>query len=69
MNDQPKRSSIDTEIVYDEAGSSALSNGEAIAAGVSAAQHAAELTPIAVEGDGCHAGAKTLHDAAAAAGK
>jgi chlorophyllide a reductase subunit Y len=57
----------DAEIVYDEAASAPLSNGPAIAQ--------AGLNPVASEsqpsgdGLGCHAGAKTMHQAASAAGK
>jgi chlorophyllide a reductase subunit Y len=51
------------EVVYDQAGSAAPSNGPA--------SDAAPMTgePAAGEGGGCHAGAKTMREAAAAAGK
>jgi chlorophyllide a reductase subunit Y len=69
MTDQSPRPASETEIVYDDAGSSVLTNGDAIAAGASASAAAAEMMPVATDGAGCHAGAKTLHEAAAAAGK
>ncbi len=57
-----------TESVYDEAGETALSNGAAVAAGPVETQGADGLVASG-DGIGCHAGAKTMHAAANAAGK
>ncbi len=55
------------EIVYDDAASAPLSNGDVVDAGP---PDAARIDPSAtVDGMGCHAGAKTMRDAATAAGK
>jgi chlorophyllide a reductase subunit Y len=56
-----------SEAVYDDTASSALSNGEAIAR--ETAVIAAQPQVASGDGIGCHAGAKTMHDAASAAGK
>jgi chlorophyllide a reductase subunit Y len=59
--------SVKSEIVYDEAGSAGLSNAAAVSA-AKAEPHAPE--PVASgDGAGCHAGAKTMREAAALAGK
>ena len=67
MNERTHSNGHDTEIVYDDAASAPLSNGAAVDAPV------IEPAPAALaqsgDGIGCHAGAKTMHDAASAAGK
>ncbi|MGZ5920337.1 MAG: chlorophyllide a reductase subunit Y [Rhizomicrobium sp.] len=55
------------EVVYDDAASVPLSNGEVVTTAV-AEDRPATLVQSG-DGIGCHAGAKTLHDAASAAGK
>jgi len=59
-----------TEIVYDDAAAVPLSNGDAVSSPVAESCAAQSSAPGAsVDGIGCHAGAKTLHEAASAAGK
>ena len=67
MADKPNTDAV--EVVYDDAASAPLSNGPAIAE--AATDNAAVLDAQMGSGDGvgCHAGAKTMHAAAAAAGK
>jgi chlorophyllide a reductase subunit Y len=65
MDDRETQDRTHSETVYDGAGSATLSNGDAVAAapiplGAAVSSH---------DGEGCHAGATTLHAAAAAAGK
>ncbi len=64
MDDLPSPRLHQTEIVYDAAGATSLSNAAAIQTADAAVTQA-----VAAETGGCHAGAATLREAAAAAGK
>jgi chlorophyllide a reductase subunit Y len=67
MDETSVRASGPSEVVYDEAGSAVLSNGDA---NVSAVTNAWTLAPAMRDDQAiCHAGAATLQQAAAAAGK
>jgi len=57
-----------TESVYDDAGDAPLSNGSAVADGPETMSVQDEMVASG-DGIGCHAGAKTMHAAASAAGK
>ena len=67
MDERSHLDRLATEVVYDSAAAAPLSNGAAI----SAVANAIDPATLAQSGDGsgCHAGAKTMREAASAAGK